>query len=119
MCEFRERQGRLLWPWQPPPARSGAAEREDYGRPYRRARPASGGRLFWCLLYYSRTRRSDLATAPCVNPLLSRHTILRTSWPGETSYVLEGRAPEKGAATEARPCEVTLARPIRKGEGAV
>jgi hypothetical protein len=42
-------------------------------------------------------------TAPFVKRPLSRPTIFRTSCPARTSYVLEGRAPEKGAATEARP----------------
>jgi len=40
------------------------------GRPYRRARPASGGRLFRCVLYYLPAARSDLP---------------RTTLPGRTS----------------------------------
>jgi len=45
------------------------------------------GRPCRCFLYYAPRRRSDLTgrLAGFVKDLLSRHTILRTSWAGRTS----------------------------------
>jgi len=64
------------------------------------------GRLCRCSLYYSRLPRSDLQelrSGRIRKKFANRYTIQRTSWADRTSYGFEGRAPEKGAATEARP----------------
>src|SRR6185437_6709476 len=69
-----EKRGRPLWPWQPPPARSGTVGCEDSDCPCRRERPACEWPVsVRCLFYYSPRARMDF-----VKPERSRPPVPTT-----------------------------------------
>ena len=99
----RRKWGRLLWPWQPPPARSGTAEGPPLSESTARVRrPGSVG------AFLTTRGRADRIS-------LSRYAILRTSRPDRRLSDGRGGPRRRGPRPRPAPSEVTPARPIAKG----